>query len=270
MKFSGLFCRLVLSLLLLFTLGCQAKDKETFLEARQAFDNGQFDEAIAGFLQVIQNYPTSQFREESLFHIGSIYYKYIKNPEKAIEYYSLLITSYPDSIYICDLRLNIGDLYMKRFEEYDKAIEEYQKVIVHCADPEQKAFAQLRIADCYFETVKYRQALIEYKLFETDYTFSSNKKTAFKKIADCSYILGDMINAEIYYRKTLDILSDNDQKEAVKISLAQLLLNTGEACMAAEIFHELLDQQPKRSDLELLAEKSDQECAKKSGKNQPK
>ena len=78
--------------------------------------------------------------------------------------------------------------------------------------------------------------------------------------------MGKMKNAEIFYRKTLDLMSAEDYDEAVKISLAQVLVNVTEYCMAAEIYRELLEREPDRKDIERLSKKAEKSCQENSVK----
>lgn len=255
---------LILIICIAILAGCQPQDSKSFRHGQEALNKGQFDEAIKAFTQVVKNFPESQHHEQSLFQLGEIYFRYAKDPEKAIDYYSQLIFSHPDSHNTCLARINIADMYLNRYEEFEKAVEEYQKAIVHCSDSERKEYALLKIGDCYYEAGNYKQAIIEYRTFEKEYTQSQYYITAIRKIADCHFINGDMMNAEIYYRKILNRETNDEQKESVKLSLAHVLMNVNQPCLALELYVEILESNPDREDILRLKAKADEDCLEKS------
>jgi tol-pal system protein YbgF len=70
-------------------------DKELYLKAKQAFDEGDFDGARAGFEKIIKDFPKSENTDNAQFWIGEIFYRE-KWYEKAILEYQKVIEKYPN------------------------------------------------------------------------------------------------------------------------------------------------------------------------------
>ena len=70
-------------------------DKELYLKAKQAFDEGDFDGARAGFEKIINDFPKSENTDNAQFWIGEIFYRE-KWYEKAILEYQKVIEKYPN------------------------------------------------------------------------------------------------------------------------------------------------------------------------------
>ena len=70
-------------------------DKELYLLAKQAFDQGDFAGARAGFEKIINDFPKSENTDNAQFWIGEIYYRE-KWYEKAILEYQKVIEKYPN------------------------------------------------------------------------------------------------------------------------------------------------------------------------------
>jgi tol-pal system protein YbgF len=70
-------------------------DKELYLKAKQAFDEGDFDGARAGFEKIIEDFPKSENTDNAQFWIGEIFYRE-KWYEKAILEYQKVIEKYPN------------------------------------------------------------------------------------------------------------------------------------------------------------------------------
>ena len=68
--------------------------EEIYKQAKQAFDNGDFESAREGFIQLLTDFPTDDQADNSQFWIGESYYRE-KWYEKAILEYQKVIENYP-------------------------------------------------------------------------------------------------------------------------------------------------------------------------------
>jgi tol-pal system protein YbgF len=71
-----------------------SSEDEVYRSAKQAFDQGNFDDARQGFQEFIKRYPNSKNADNAQFWIGEIYYRE-KWYEKAILEYQNVIENYP-------------------------------------------------------------------------------------------------------------------------------------------------------------------------------
>ena len=69
-------------------------DQESYVAAKQAFDQGDFKTARSGFEVIIKDFPKSEHADNAQFWIGEIYYRE-KWYEKAILEYQKVIENYP-------------------------------------------------------------------------------------------------------------------------------------------------------------------------------
>ena len=69
-------------------------DKERYIAAKQAFDQGDFETARSAFEAIIKDFPKSEHADNAQFWIGEIYYRE-KWYEKAILEYQKVIENYP-------------------------------------------------------------------------------------------------------------------------------------------------------------------------------
>jgi tol-pal system protein YbgF len=76
------------------TGGETLSENEIYLQAKQAFDKGEYDAAREGFQELIKRYPKSKNADNAQFWIGEIYYRE-KWYEKAIVEYQKVVESYP-------------------------------------------------------------------------------------------------------------------------------------------------------------------------------
>lgn len=71
-----------------------ASENDLYLEAKQAFDRGDFDPALEGFRTLVREYPTAQYADNAQFWIGEIFYRQ-QQYENAILEYQTVIEKYP-------------------------------------------------------------------------------------------------------------------------------------------------------------------------------
>jgi len=74
--------------------GKKLTDGDLYISSKQAFDQGDFDAARAGFDKIIKDFPKSEHADNAQFWIGEIYYRE-KWYEKAILEYQKVIENYP-------------------------------------------------------------------------------------------------------------------------------------------------------------------------------
>lgn len=72
----------------------ESTEDEIYRQAKQAFDQGEFDAARNKFMELIKRYPKSERADNAQFWIGEIYYRE-KWYEKAILEYQKVIENYP-------------------------------------------------------------------------------------------------------------------------------------------------------------------------------
>ena len=70
-------------------------EKDLYISAKQAFDEGDFESARTGFEKIINEFPKSENTDNAQFWVGEIYYRE-KWYEKAILEYQKVIEKYPN------------------------------------------------------------------------------------------------------------------------------------------------------------------------------
>ena len=72
-----------------------ASENELYLQAKQAFDQGDFGPALERFRTLVREYPDAQYADNAQFWIGEIFYRQ-QQYENAILEYQTVIERYPD------------------------------------------------------------------------------------------------------------------------------------------------------------------------------
>lgn len=103
---------------------------EVYRQAKNDYDRGNFDLALAGFQNYIAQFPDASQADSAQYWIAECYYS-VKDYDKAIDAYSKLIKTYPRSDKVAGAKLKIGYSYLndnqktKAKEWLNRVLKEY-------------------------------------------------------------------------------------------------------------------------------------------------
>jgi tol-pal system protein YbgF len=104
-----------------------SEPSEAYRQAKNDYDKGNFDLALAGFQNYIAQFPNTSLTSAAQYWIGECYSSK-KDFARAIEAFGLVITSYPKSDKVPGAKLKIGLSYLSE-NNTAKAKEYFNKVI---------------------------------------------------------------------------------------------------------------------------------------------
>jgi tol-pal system protein YbgF len=117
---------------------------DAYRQAKSDFDRGDFDLALAGFRNYIEQFPDSSQADHAQYWIGECYYAK-KDFGKAIEAFLKVATAYPRSEKIPGARLKVGLSYLNE-KNTAKAKEYLNKVVREHPDTNEAKIAKDRLA----------------------------------------------------------------------------------------------------------------------------
>lgn len=147
--------KLILLLMLfgVFAFG-QKMPSDYFDEAGKAFNEGQMDEALSGYLYIVENHPRNELYPRALHNVAYIY-SLQKEYKKSIEYYTMLMRGGQDEYEPLG-----GDIMSDPYANY-------------------RHRAASQISDCYYELQQYDSALYYLALSDTTYPYLSDCGNAY-------------------------------------------------------------------------------------------
>ena len=144
---------LLLMLFSVFAFG-QKMPSDYFDEAGKAFNEGQMDEALSGYLYIVENHPRNDLYPRALHNVAYIY-SLQKEYKKSIEYYTMLMRGGQDEYEPLG-----GDIMSDPYANY-------------------RHRAASQISDCYYELQQYDSALYYLALSDTTYPYLSDCGNAY-------------------------------------------------------------------------------------------
>jgi TolA-binding protein len=215
----------------------------------------QLDGAASELEEFLDNYKFSNFSEDALYKLGTVYYKkgeYRRSRERLL----LLLTEYPLGTYTGSANYWIGECYFaenkyveaeeyfreaiaqkstnrfiensifslaqlyEKTNDYSNAVANYDELLAYFKDSPLAPKAQLRIAICYFNLKQYDSAIIEL-------TDPFIQKLPPDELIDSKFFLANAYmrlkqynDATRIYKELLTNLKDESYKEKINYSLA--------------------------------------------------
>ncbi len=98
--------------LILIVAACSSRLPEAtyYNQAKKAYTSQKIDEAVENYEALVEYYPKSVYRAESLFLLGYINANDIKDYDAAKKYYGMLIEEYPDHELVTSAKFEIQNL----------------------------------------------------------------------------------------------------------------------------------------------------------------
>ena len=226
-------------------------ERELFLVAQKAFEDGFYDVAIRYIDQLFQEYPQTEkriqaklllgqcyffqsqylkaydtfqsllehteFKDATLFWLGETYLKG-SDYKKANEQYRQLISLFPESEYAPQAYYSLGWSYFVQ-QDLKKAKEIFTQFLRTFPAHQLAEDTAFKLAEVEYNLRDYEQAIQRFQNYAAKYPQSRNHAQAFFYIAESYYYLEDYLTAVTYYAKSAEISYDNKLVLMSKVSL---------------------------------------------------
>ena len=234
----------------------------------------QFDGAVAEFEEYIDRYPLSQFRDDALYRLGSIYFSK-KEYGKCRERLMTLINSYPSSEFTGNALYLVGESFAaenkfleaedflknaissktnnkyvdysvyslagiyERTKDYNEAVKYYDQLLTYYNDSPLAPSAQMRIGICYFNLKEYDHAVLELSDPLVQKLNRDDQTEALYFLATSFFRLKDYNNASSMYKQIIDKYKDPAIVSQIRYGLAWVNFQRGEYNDAYKEFESL-------------------------------
>lgn len=183
---------------LFFLFSCaERKAKNAYQMAEELLKNGSYKEAVAKYAEVLKYDKPIPEVEDSYYKIGTIYLKYLDDPNSAIYYFEQMFNKFPKSSHIADARRDIAYTYLYKLNQPEKALIHLEFI--------EKNYPKVNFLD---EVVYYKtKSLVSMKKYDEAFKVVDNFSTIFP---NSKYL------EEMEYQKGFILFNQGKYKEAIK------------------------------------------------------
>lgn len=251
----------------------QEGDRELFLVASKAYEDGFYDVAIRYIEQLLKDYPNTdkkiqaklllgqcyffksqylkaydifnellvytEFKDATLFWLGETYLKGA-DYKQAERQYRELVSFYPTSLYTPQAYYSLGWIYFE-LNNYAQAKEIFQKLINDFPDHPLGEDTAFKIGECDFNSKNYEAAISYFKNFLERFPNTTRQAEVHFYIAESYYYQNNPLEAVTYYAKAADVAYDNKLILMAKVSLGWSYLKLEKYQLSEQHFQEAYD-----------------------------
>jgi TolA-binding protein len=120
--------------------------------------NADLFQAVKAYQEVVEKFKMGDMVGPALLRIGTIYTKYLKDPEKGMAAFQQLLEHHPGSKEAVGALLEVGAYHLEK-KNYDEAIKVYQKFVYNYPQEPGAEDALIAIARCHTEKKAWDKAL---------------------------------------------------------------------------------------------------------------
>ena len=166
-------------ILCFFITGCEKSPEEVFSKAEEAFNTGNYRQALKGFSQIVSNHENWDRKIEAQEYMN--YYamklysraetlRYEKEYNASVDALNYVVNNYADLDIAPKSQYLIGDVFMNDLKDHNEAITRYKNVVTNFPGAREEPNAQFMVGYIYANVINdSANALKEYNVFLEKY-----------------------------------------------------------------------------------------------------
>ncbi|MBN1639522.1 MAG: tetratricopeptide repeat protein [Ignavibacteriales bacterium] len=204
------------------------------------FSQNRYEESRIKFLQLLSDYPYTEYEGTAYYWIGLSYMEEI-NYADAEEFLLKAVYSYRRNKYPDNTIYSLAYLYEKQ-NNYLQAIKYYDELLAYYNDSPVAPYSQLRIGICYFYLKKYDNVILELNSALIDKLPQEEKIEAEYFLANSYFFLREYQNSISTFQNILNKHKNFSTRRLVHYNLAWVYFQKGDYSQAFDIFISLSDK----------------------------
>ena len=193
----------------------------TFNQAEELILVGEYDQAVALYSRIYEDYPDFTLAAKSLFRSGEVQNLFVNQYHDALLAFLRLEKDYPDSLHVLPALEQEADIYKNRLRDYGRAAALYQKLVDLGREPGDRFVYEL--ADCYFRLNNFEQARIEFENLLKSWPESSYVIEVRYRIGVAYSLEGKLREAEEIFSQVIKDIPDDMFATEARFALASVL-----------------------------------------------
>ncbi len=262
--------RLVAVLLLTSVLAglpaCELFDRqatEEYEAATKKWDAGDYQSAVAMYIDLVKNHPYSPHADNALYWVGVTQFLYLGETDQALQTLRLLLKKYPRRDMAPAAQLYIAEIYELGYNDYAHAIDEYRKAARY-PDRDVRERSLYSLGDNLFRVGKIDEAQATWKAEVKEFPRGGRADMAYYRLGTAAFSKGRIDEASSYYRQSLAVTKDREIAVKAKFSLAQCLEAAEKLKEALALYKELEPSYPNKEAIQIKIRALETRIIKKS------
>jgi tetratricopeptide (TPR) repeat protein len=190
--------------------------------AREAWLDGDYEEAAAGYESYLADHAGEPEAEEARFMLAGTYHHNLKQFDRARDHYVIFLDQYPASPHAYEARKQLAEVYVELGSPRD-AIAHFERLLQeHPSTPDARK-VRSTVADLYFDENDFNQAELEYSRVVENAPYDELTEQAMLRLASIYHLMRHEGERAIpLYERIAEATSDPAVKRTALHSLSQV------------------------------------------------
>lgn len=206
--------------------------------ATKRWNEGDYQNAVRMYFALVKEHPSSTRADDALYWAGVTQFLYLGETEKALQTLRLLLKQYPQRDMAPAAQWYIAQIYELGYSDYDNAAVEYRKAAEY-PNSEVREKSLYSLADNLFRLGRRDEAWDSWMLQVTEFPNRPQSRFAYYRLGTAAFAKGDLKNAEVFYRKTLENSTDPGLAVKAKYALAGCFEANDKLAEALKLYQEI-------------------------------
>lgn len=203
--------------------------------AQQQWRAENYAQAIDFYEFVYENYPKSQYADDVLWEIGTIYYINFYDVERALLYFHKLVTQYPDSSLAVEAYLRLAEIHEVELADLPRAIAYWNQILTLNMPLEFRRQARFQIGNAYFKLNQFEEAFQTFQLLMEDGNDDQISDRARARVGTIMQIQNQYERSVEYFNQVLENTDCSECRRAARLGLIESYEFLGDLSKAMEI-----------------------------------
>jgi len=203
--------------------------------AQKQWRETNYMEAAEIYESVYENYPKSQYADDALFEVGTIYYINFYNVDRALHHFRELVTRYPDSSLTAQAYLRLAEIHEVELTDLPEAIAYWSQILALDVPLEVRRQVYFEMGKAHFKLNEFDEAFQRFQLLMED---GSNDPLAERARAQAGIILqiqNQFEESVNYFNQVLEGPECEDCRRTARLGLIESYEFLGELAKAIEV-----------------------------------
>ncbi|MEE8350242.1 MAG: tetratricopeptide repeat protein [Acidobacteriota bacterium] len=194
-----------------------------------------YREATELYEAVHRDFPGSQYADDALWELGTIYYVNFYDVDRALISFNKLVTQYPDSPLAAEGYLKLAQIHEVELADLPKAIACWNQLLSLDVPLELQRQVRFYIGNAHFKLNQFDQAQVEFGQLMNDGQVGDITDQAQARIGTIMQIQNRHEESVEYFAKVLEKTSCPDCRRTARLGLIESYEFLGELAKAIEV-----------------------------------
>ena len=195
---------------------------------------GDYSRAVKLYELVYETYPKSQYAEDVLWEIASIYYINFNDVDRAAKFFRTLVIQYPEGVLAANAYLKLAEIHEVELKDLPRAIGYLRQTLTLGETPDFRRRAHFRLGGLHLKLNQLQEALLHLKFLTQGSPEDHLAQQSRARVGKIYQIQREFEQSITYFQEVLDYTDCTDCRVEAHLGLIESYEFLGELEKAIE------------------------------------